>query len=109
MIQIDGKDSSFFTIEMQDLKSEDKIIDRFTTLPSVSFSMMSGQTFLKKRGVKDVEHEKKRDTHFIVDNKSKFPIYFWIKVYDDKKKQKYLKAVIGAFIQSRSFFLINQI
>lgn len=69
-----------------------KTIDRFVTLPSVGFSLMSGETFFKKQNKKKIKNEDKKDTYFIVDNKSRFPISFWVVIYNERKNEKLFES-----------------
>lgn len=60
-------------------------IFQFQTIPSVAFALMSDRTFFEKIGMPyygDVS-----DVHFMINNLSKFPISFWIKIKDAEGNQ----------------------
>lgn len=58
-----------------------KLLAKFTYMPSVGFALKSGATDYVQKGGKDLPSRKQElDTRLIVKNNSKFPIYFWIEV-----------------------------
>jgi len=58
-----------------------KLLAKFTYMPSVGFALKSGKTDYFQKGGKNIPSRKQElDTRLIVLNNSKFPIYFWMKV-----------------------------
>jgi len=58
-----------------------KLLARFTYMPSVGFALKSGKTdYFQKGGTNIPSRKQELDTRLIVRNNSKFPIYFWMEV-----------------------------
>ncbi len=76
-----------------------KLLAKFTYMPSVGFALKSGKTdYFQKGGTNLPSRKQELDTRLIVLNNSKFPIYFWMEVnleveYKNGTKEKIAKKI----------------